>query len=262
MGVAVASLRAWPLGEVFRDISRGGLAGLLTGIVVAGIGGRLVMRAAAIIVPSATGLVTESGNRIGEVTIGGTFALISVQGLGMGVIFGVVWVVISPWLPRPTVVRGVVAMPIAVGLSSHTLIDRFNPDFALLGHNPLVVAILVALVASVAPALAIFDRWLDRCLPRAVSIGSRAGVAYTLLTLIGVALGGLLTFLVAPTAAPTLAFTIVAMGIVTLAWWILRARESDAPPGSLRLTALAILVLGTLVGYVEVVRNVAGALDL
>ena len=262
MGVAVASLRAWPLGEVLRDISRGGLAGLLTGIVVAGIGGRVVMRAAALIVPSATGLVTEAGNRIGEVTIAGTFALISFQGLGMGVLFGVVWVVISPWLPRPTVARGVAAMPIVVGLSSHSLIDRSNPDFALLEHNPLVVAILVALVASVAPALAIFDRMLDRRLPRAISARWWPAVAYTLLALIGIALGGLLTFLIAPTAAPTLALTIVAMGIVTLVWWIHRARGSEAPPRSLRFTSLAILVLLTLVGYVEVIRNVAGAIGL
>jgi hypothetical protein len=249
----------WPAGEVLRDIARGGLAGLLAGIVVAGVGGRLVMRAAAIIVPSATGRVTEAGFRIGEVTIAGTFGLISLQGLGMGVIFGVVWVVISPWLPGPTLVRGVVAMPIAVGLSAHALIDRTNPDFELLGHNPLVVAILVALVASVAPALAIFDGWLDRRLPRAVSIGSRAGVAYALLTVIGITLGGLLT-LENAAGAPPLTFTIVAMGIVTLVWWYRRARGSDEQPGSLRVTARAILVLGTLAGYVGVIRNVAGAL--
>jgi ATP-binding cassette subfamily F protein 3 len=40
---------------------------LLTGLLVAGLGGRLVMRAAALLEPSAIGRFTENGNQIGEI---------------------------------------------------------------------------------------------------------------------------------------------------------------------------------------------------
>jgi hypothetical protein len=59
-------------GEVLRDIARGGIAGALVGIVVGGLGARLAMRLAAILHPDAVGALTENGNRIGDVTMGGT----------------------------------------------------------------------------------------------------------------------------------------------------------------------------------------------
>ena len=37
----------WPTGEVLRDIARGGMAGTIRGILVAGLGGRLVARSRA-----------------------------------------------------------------------------------------------------------------------------------------------------------------------------------------------------------------------
>src|SRR4029079_16803341 len=39
------------LGETLREITRGGLAGLIVGVLLAGVGGRLVMRLAALMVP-------------------------------------------------------------------------------------------------------------------------------------------------------------------------------------------------------------------
>ena len=104
----------WPGGEILRDITRGGLAGLVVGIVVAGFGGRLVMRLAALVVPSANGAFTENGNRIGEITFVGSVALIIFAGLAASIFLAVVWVAISPWLPGRGVVRGLVAMPIAI----------------------------------------------------------------------------------------------------------------------------------------------------
>jgi hypothetical protein len=54
-----------PTGEVLRDIARGGIAGALVGIVVGGLGARLVMRLVAMLHPDAVGAFTENGNRIG-----------------------------------------------------------------------------------------------------------------------------------------------------------------------------------------------------
>ena len=251
----------WPVGEALRDIARGGLAGLFVGIVVAGVGGRLVMRLAAVLVPAATGRATENGNLIGDITLGGSLFLIVTVGLLAGVAFGVVWVVVAPWLPGRGVVRGLVAMPIAVGLGAFGLVDRFNPDFAILEHDPIVVASLVALVASAAPAMALVDSWLDRRLPIALSSQSSAGIAYGILTIIGVAIGGLLTLQLAlGFESRPLGLTIVAVGLVTLAWWSMRARGERSRPRILRISAIAILLAGTVAGYVELIPDVVGAL--
>ena len=50
-----------PTNEVLREITRGGLAGLLAGILVAGVGGRLVMRLAALLVPESSARSPRTG---------------------------------------------------------------------------------------------------------------------------------------------------------------------------------------------------------
>jgi len=47
-----------PANEILREITRGGVAGLIAGVLVAGVGGRLVMRLAALLVPESAGSLT------------------------------------------------------------------------------------------------------------------------------------------------------------------------------------------------------------
>ena len=57
------------------------------------------MRLAALLVPDSVGAFTENGNRIGDITVGGTLALIVFIGLFFGAVAGSLWVVLRPWLP-------------------------------------------------------------------------------------------------------------------------------------------------------------------
>ena len=59
------------VGEVLRDIARGGIAGIIVGILVAGLGGRFVMRLATILHEDTVGLRTEAGEVIGAITLSG-----------------------------------------------------------------------------------------------------------------------------------------------------------------------------------------------
>lgn len=59
-----------PAGEVLRDVARGGIAGIIVSILVAGLGGRLVMRLATILHQDTVGLRTENGEVIGAITLG------------------------------------------------------------------------------------------------------------------------------------------------------------------------------------------------
>ncbi len=253
----------WPGGEILRDITRGGLAGLVVGILVAGVGGRLVMRLAALLVPSADGAFTENGNRIGEITLAGSLGLIVFAGLAATIFLAVIWVAISPWLPGRGVVRGLVAMPIAVALAAFGLVNAGNPDFVVLRHDPVVVATLLALVAVTAPAMAVTDGWLDRRMPHAPAVASPAGIVYTVLAVIGLALGSLLLLqsLSSGESRP-LGVTVLAAGSVTLVWWAYRLTGRDTPSRSFLLVGRTILVVGTAVGYAILIPELAGALGI
>ena len=155
-------------GEVLRDIARGGIAGGIVGVLIGGLGGRLVMRLAALLNSDAVGALTENGNRIGDITPGGTLFLI-LFGLIVGGLTGVIWVIVSPWIPGHTGVRALLTAGIAIATRTPLLIIGRNPDFVILDHDPKVVSLLVALVGLIGLSIALLDSWLDRRLPHAVT---------------------------------------------------------------------------------------------
>src|SRR3972149_9067477 len=79
--------------DVLRATARGGLASALAGIVVLGLGGRVVMRIAAAVNPDATGLRTEAGEGVGVGAAQGSLGLLGFGGAAGGVVAGVLWVV-------------------------------------------------------------------------------------------------------------------------------------------------------------------------
>src|SRR3954452_12277734 len=163
-GIASERLPATGPGPIVRDISRGGLTGLIVGVVGGGIGGRIVMRVSALLVPSSSGAFTENGNRIGDITAVGTLGLM-LFGLAVGVFAGAIWVVVSPWIPGRGLPRAVATMPLAVAVGSTVLIVGDNRDFLILDHHPAVVAVLLGLIAVIGLLFPLVDEWLDRRLP-------------------------------------------------------------------------------------------------
>lgn len=249
-------------GPVVRDIARGGLAGALTGALVAGIGGRIVMRLAALIVPSAVGLATSNGNTIGDITIGGTFALI-VLGTFFGLAVGTIWVAISPWIPGRGLRRALLAAPIAVAVGGFGLVDRRNGDFVVLGHDAFVVAILLGLVALIGFTIALVDDRLDGVLPMPVRPG--AALAYSALCAFGALFtvpAVLASFFTGEDARPLAGIALLGCGAATVLLWARRAEGSaDARPRLLfagRLSLLALVAFGT----IDLVPEVRGALGM
>lgn len=252
-----------PAIEVLRDITRGGLAGLIVGILLAGIGGRIVMRLAALLVPDADGAFTENGNVVGAITLEGSLALIVFIGLFIGASAGSLWVVMSPWLPQRPAVRAALTVPIALGLGVNGLIEDRNPDFAILGHDPLVVGLLVVLVALFGPALVVVERWLDRRLPHPRPGDTRVIAGYVVVTVLGSFLTLTLvvpSFLGSDVADSGLALIVV--GLCTLGWWRFRIQGRTSPPTLLVLGARAALTFATVAGLAVALREVTGALGL
>lgn len=240
---------------VLRDVSRGGLAGAIVGIVVAGLGGRLVMRLATMAVPASEGRFTENGNRIGDITSDGTIALILFGGLFFGTLGGTVWVVVSPWIPGGALARAILSAPIAVALTGVGLIHGTNPDFRILQHHTGVVAMLVGLVALAGLAIALVDSWLDDRLPPAGS-SSRSASIYATLAL----MGGFLVFpLVVQSylsTRPWLGLALVGVGLATLVWWWQRHKGRVEVPTRLLVAGRAALVVAVVIGSLNLAQEI------
>src|SRR5688572_9773063 len=88
--------------ELMREIGIAGLAGALAGVLVGGLGSRVAMRISGAMTDSAlVGLArTDNGNILGDITFGGTLALVIFVGFIPGVLAGLFYAATQPWL-RP-----------------------------------------------------------------------------------------------------------------------------------------------------------------
>lgn len=253
-----------PTNEILREITRGGVAGLIAGILVAGVGGRVVMRLAALLVPDSVGAFTENGNRIGDITLGGTFALILFVGLFVGVGGGTVWVTLRPWLPESAGLRALISIPIAIALGTKGLVDGANPDFSVLGGSTVVVASLVTLVALYGPILVLAEGWLDGRLPHA-AVGDRGVIGgYGVVTLLGVVIGLMVVVpaYLGPEDLRPAGLALLVVGVATLASWrsrvVGRALPGWIPPVA-RLAIVSAVIVGCAVAIGEVTEAIGRA---
>jgi hypothetical protein len=245
---------------ILRTVARGGFAGVVVGLIVGGIGGRIVMRLAALAVPGSAGGVTENGNRIGEITLGGTVGL-AVLGLFVGLIAATIWVAVSPWIPGLGLRRAVLAMPIAVALGAAGLIDGDNPDFSILGHDPVVVAMLVVLVALFGFLFALVDQWLDRRLPIATG---RAKTLYAIAASLGIGFGILVitAFLSAPELVTVLTgVALIGVALATLRLWVVQV-AGETPSSRLIVAGRGALVVAVVLGALRLLPHLTRALGM
>lgn len=259
---AVSDEAATPIVEILREITRGGLAGLIVGLLVGGVGGRLVMRLAALLVPTSVGATTENGNVIGDITLAGTFALLMFGGLAMGVVAGSLWVVLAPWLPARPAARAAVAAIVIGAIATPGLVSSSNIDFVVLRRDPVVVASLIGLVVLFGPALVLAERWLDRRLPHPADRSGPA-TAYALVTGLGVVLVVLLVLpglLTSRLGVP--AYALVLVGVATLLTWIWRVRGDAPSDGRLTIVVRVALVVAVATGLARTITEVRAALGM
>jgi hypothetical protein len=218
-----------------RWIAARGLAGVTSGVLVLGLGGRLVMFLSRLLHPDAAGRFTENGNRIGELTTDGTLALLIFGGLAGGLFGGAVWVFVKEWIPDNPLLVGLGT----VAIGGFLLVEADNPDFVILDPPVIDLILLLALVFLFGVVLHRFDKALERRLPN--RRGVLALVVYGLLTVIGIAVaiptfGNFFSAAFCACAHPPIwtgAF-IAAAAVATLWWWALDLRGAEAPSSSLQ----------------------------
>lgn len=121
-------------------------AGVVSGLLVLGFGGRLVMRVlAAASGDSAQGRVTEAGEAVGAITFDGTVGFLIFIGLGGGVLTSVAYLAVRRWLPDNAGQAGLIGAALMIGTLG--VVDPLSPDnvdFAILSPRWFAVAILLA----------------------------------------------------------------------------------------------------------------------
>lgn len=170
------------MNRVFRRVALLGVASVISGVLVGGVLGRIVMRISAVAAgPEMVGRLTENGNRIGEFTIVGTMILIIFVGGFSGVAGSVIVVGSDPWLkwlgPLQGLGFGLVALA-ATGDGS-----PFNSvDFFILEPRTLNVAMFVGLHFAFGLVVSGLYWLFDRTLPPAAD---REQVGYLIITSLG-----------------------------------------------------------------------------
>jgi hypothetical protein len=170
-----------------RAVGIGVLAGLPAGLLAGGIGGRGAMKIVALTAGAAAqGHITENGNRIGAFTIETIFLLFFGSTLGM--IGGMLYMALRPWLPRRAPWRGLafgVALLATVGTAT---IDAHNFDFARFGLPVLNVVLFAALFLIFGLLVAPLAERIDQFSPHVPPLKPprpRAFAAYAALGLSG-----------------------------------------------------------------------------
>ena len=143
------------------------VAGLGSGVLLAGAGGRLAMRLlAATAGDAAQGRLTEADETVGNITVGGTVGFIIFTGLFFGGASGVLYLIMRRWLPqgRPGGVAfgGLLLMLLGTRLEP---LRADNPDFEIVGPSWLAVAVFSALVIAHGMLVAALAGRYSRSLP-------------------------------------------------------------------------------------------------
>jgi hypothetical protein len=247
---------------IVREVAAGSLSGIAVGIIVGGLGSRLVMRLSAMAADDfVQGVTTSNGNRVGDITLSGTIGLIVFGGVFAGILGGVLYAALRPWVVRFGRWRGLVFGVGLLGLMGSLILDEANSDFIILQPALLNVAMFAGLFVIFGLALApVFDRVLR-------FLGGESFIA-SLLTMIGsvvaaVVVGlGLVAGFTALGSNPTPIDLITALSLaVVVAGLAARLISSNktAPPWA--PTSYIVLAAAVLAGAARTYSNIARILS-
>jgi hypothetical protein len=142
-------------------------AGVGAGILVAGAGGRLVMRLLAVTAgPDAQGRITEADQVVGRISLDGTLGFIVFTGLFFGAASGAAYLLLRRWLPGGR--TGGVAFGALLLVLAGTRLEPLrpgNPDFDLVGPGWVSVVAFAALVRFHGMLVAALAGRLSRAVP-------------------------------------------------------------------------------------------------
>ncbi|MDA3037958.1 MAG: hypothetical protein O3C27_00275 [Actinomycetota bacterium] len=149
-------------GEVLRRLWVLVVAGIPTGVIVAGLGSRLAMLALRLTSPDAVrGVTSDDGFEIGRFTLGGSYNLL-LLGAFVGVIGAAAYLSVAPWLLGPGWFRRCTVGAAAGAVVGSMLVHDSGIDFHVLKPLWLAVGLFVALPALFGLAIGLAVDRLER----------------------------------------------------------------------------------------------------
>ncbi len=249
-------------GRIIRRIFAIGAAGAISGAVVGGLGGRIVMRISAIAAGDrAQGRLTDAGQRVGEITLGGTIELVIFGGILAGLLGAVVLVAADPWLPRSRRVRGLATGLLLLAVAGELIIDADNRDFRILDPASLNVIMFVTLFILFG---LLFVPLADR-IERRLEAGAGSTSAYGLVPflLLGALLmipvfGSLFSegFCECEDPAVEVGLGLVVASLATTLTWAHEVRSGDRAPLWIRLAGRAGVAGAVAFGAIRLVGEI------
>lgn len=242
MTSAIADVRMRPVSvaaEVGERLWVLVVAGVSTGVVVAGVGSRLAMLVLRLTSPDRVrGVTSDDGFEIGRFTVSGTYNLL-VLGAALGVIGAAAYRAVAPWLLGPVWFRRCTVAAASGVVVGSMLVHDDGIDFHVLEPLWLAIGLCVALPAVFGAAIAaVADRLAERGRPA----GRR---------------GWLVPVLLVVAFPPVIPIVLIAALVLTV--WV-PVRRAVAPSGGVPLVASLVIrsawAIVALLGLVAFVRDV------
>jgi hypothetical protein len=255
---ATVTSRWTTVAELVREFAVGGLAGVVSGFLVAGVGGRLAMRLIALVAPDdRIGLITEGGNVVGEVTFEGTVALLAFVGLGFGAFGATALVAMWPWLSRWSPhLRPLGLGLFALAVGGVGVVEPDNTDFPISGNEMLSVLLLDSLFILWGYAAVWFRAIFEK---RFASDSRRWTIVYGVLVVIGIPLyvGFPTTLFEDITNTPTVvAISVALIYLSAIGLWALKVWANGAAiTKTIRTIGYTAIAVVLIVGLTKVVTD-------
>ncbi|MEX0785671.1 MAG: hypothetical protein WD939_03445 [Dehalococcoidia bacterium] len=232
-------------------------------MAVGGIGGRVLMRIAAVVAPdSATGALTENENVIGDITTGGSLELLIFEGIFVGGGGALTYVISERWLGWTGPLRPLAFALLLLAVGSPIALDPDNVDFLLVENQGLIVAMFMALFLLYAIPLPSLVRALEARLPRVNPERPVTSVAgYLSLVGLGTIFVPLLLSVGLDEEEPAILLLLL-LGLATLARWGVEFADAIRQPwpAMARLTGYVTLIAAVTVGTIRTASAVADIL--
>ena len=146
-----------------------------SGILIAGAGGRIVMRVLAVTSPNALGRITEAEATVGTISVGGTLTVFIFGGLFAGYSSAALYLLVQRWLPGGRLGGALFGFLLLIVFGA--LLDPLraeNIDFAIVGPGWLSVLLFSVLAILHGMFIAAVAGWYGSRLPAYSSYNPRA----------------------------------------------------------------------------------------
>ncbi len=166
--------------DALRSVATVLAAGLAAGLLVAGLGGRLVMRIlAATSGDRAQGRLTEADEVVGEITFGGSLGFVVFVGLLLPAGASFIYLAARRFLPGPAWIGGIIyGLLLLATFGVDDPLSSDNVDFKILRPLPLAVALVVVTALLFGVTFAALAARLDSSMGRIADHGWAGKIGY------------------------------------------------------------------------------------